>query len=159
MVNIREPWPIDHILEKSTKHGESKMKQREMRKFFISAFSDPFPKFVCGTAVGIPYFAHCVINSCCPKRYIAVSLYITMSKEIDCMSTFMSPLGHSDSWAVRITHSSSQTEYTQTVLPKKSGPKMGEYIFPCLNCKIIPSQPTKSNLFPSHLSGHLLRHS
>ena len=100
MVNIREPWPIDHILEKSTKHGESKMKQREMRKFFISAFSDLFPKFVCGTAVGIPYFAHCVINSCCPKRYIAVSLYITMSKEIDCMSTLMSPSGHSDPWAI-----------------------------------------------------------
>ena len=129
MVNIREPRPIDHILEKSTKHGESKMKQREMRKFFISAFSDPFPKFVCGTAVGIPYFAHCVITSCCPKRYIAVSLYITMSKEIDCMSTFMSPLGHSDSWAVRITHSSSQTEYTQTVLPKKIRPRDGRMYF------------------------------
>ena len=76
------------------------MKQIETRKLFISAFADPFPKFVCGTAVGIPYFAHCVINSCCPKRYIAVSLYITMSKEIDCMSTLMSPSGHSDPWAI-----------------------------------------------------------
>ena len=150
MVNIGEPWPIDHILEKSTKHGESKMKQREMRKFFISAFSDPFPKFVCGTAVGIPYFAHCVINSCCPKRYIAVSLYITMSKEIDCMSTFMSPLGHSDSWAVRITHSSSQTEYTQTVLPKKNQAQRWENVF-CHVSIAKQSHPNRQNPTFFHL--------
>ena len=50
------------------------------------------------------YSAFCTLCHCfilsekihCP----AVSLYITMSKEIDCMSTLMSPSGHSDPWAI-----------------------------------------------------------
>ena len=119
-------WPYSGE-EHKTWRKQNETKRNE--KVFHLSFFRSIPKVCLWHRRRYSVFCTLCHYSCCPKRYIAVSLYITMSKEIDCMSTFMSPLGHSDSWAVRITHSSSQTEYTQTVLPKKIRPKDGRIYF------------------------------